>query len=97
MDFIVASFVTPDKLQLHLDSRYRRFKTDLGYVFIKPDLAVSNDTVTLDLKKMFFIADITVDGLFVPGMMLSLSPRLVGEEKRSGRISSRDFLSAGFN
>jgi hypothetical protein len=82
MEFIVASFVTPDKLQLFLNSRYRRFQTEAGYVFIKPDLAVSDDTITLGVKKMLFAADITVDGLYWPGLSLLSECTLVGEEKK---------------
>jgi hypothetical protein len=97
MDIMVASFVTPDKLQLYLDSRYRRFKTELGHVFIKPNLAVSNDTVTLGLKKFLFNADITVDGIFEPGLMRPPGLELVGEETRNGRVSYQDFLLSELN
>ena len=97
MEIMVTSFVTPDKLQVYLDSRYRRFQTELGNVFIKPDLAVSNETVTLGLKKFLFSADITVDGLFVPGLMRSPGLKFAGEEARSGQISYQDYLVSELN
>ena len=76
----MTSFVAPEKLQLLKDSRYEMFETDLGYVFIKPDLAVHKETVTLGLKKILFVTDITVDGVYWPGLIAPSSVRRVGRE-----------------